>query len=114
MTIYASVPSGTPQIPLTIELWEGTDPNKVTTDLTGIDSLTIPAPLSPPNTLWQCAVTNITAFNLSYTLTADVKTTNALGNYYQVLEGMNDTLANITATKPARAWRRRTCRACWR
>ena len=92
VTIQATLPSGTPPVPLPINVWEVTDPNTAAPNPTGINSITIPSPLSPLNTLWQCGVSNTTAGTLPYTLTADVQTTNNFGNYYSVLEGMNDSL----------------------
>jgi subtilisin family serine protease len=91
--INAALGPGAPNVPLPINVWEGTDPNTQPPTVGPINNvITIPSPLSPLNTIWQCAVTNMTVNNLSYTLTVDVKTTNNLGNYYSILEGMNDSL----------------------
>ncbi len=63
-----------------------------------INTISIPpaGSLSPLNTLWQCAVTNTTGLPLPYTLSVDVQTTNAFGNYYQVLSNLNDSLDGFT------------------
>ncbi len=48
-----------------------------------------------PNTLnqdWSVEVSNVTLSPLPYILVVDVQTTNAMGNYWQVLQGMNDNL----------------------
>lgn len=94
--INATAPAGSPTNALPIDLWEGTDPNTMPPDVTGIDSITIPAPLPPPvNTLWQCAVTNETGLPLPYTLSVDVQTTNNFGNYYGVLSNLNNSLGTF-------------------
>jgi len=94
--ITATQPNGTPFVPLPINVWQGTDPNTQPPTTTGINSLTISGgALTPVNTIWSCAVSNTTASALSYNLTVDVKTTNDLGNYFQVLEGMNDSLGGF-------------------
>jgi subtilisin-like proprotein convertase family protein len=91
VTIQATLPNGTPPVPLPIYVWQGT-----TAPTIGPINNTITIPpagaLSPLNTIWQCGVSNITDGTLSYTLTVDVQTTNNFGNYYAVLEGLNDSL----------------------
>jgi len=104
VTINATLPSGTPSVPLPIYLWQGTDPNAVDPDATGTNSMTIPPDsplgLTPLNTLWQCAVTNITGFPLPYTLSVDVQTTNNFGNYYLVLSNLNNSIGTFTPPTP--------------
>jgi subtilisin-like proprotein convertase family protein len=46
---------------------------------------------------WSVVVSNVTQSPLAYTLVVDVQTTNWMGNYYQVLQGMNDSLEAPTA-----------------
>jgi choice-of-anchor C domain-containing protein len=75
---------------LPIYVWEGTDPQTTSPVLVGINSVTVPA--SPLGVEWTCAVSNTTDQAIDYDLVVDVQTTNDLGNYYQVLEGMNDSL----------------------
>ena len=65
VTISATLPSGTTTVPLPISVWKGTDPNTANPDVTGINFVTIPGPLSPLNTIWQCAVTNTTGMSLA-------------------------------------------------
>ena len=43
---------------------------------------------------WSVEVSNMTTSPLAYDLIVDVQTTNNLGNYYQVLQNMNDSLGN--------------------
>jgi len=59
-------------------------------------------------------ISNITSEPISFDLTTTIITTNGVGNGELVLSNLDNTLGRITALKPARAWRRRTCRACWR
>ena len=95
VTIQASLNDpAEPSVPLPISVWNGTDPNTADPYLMEPGFISIPpdAALNPVNTGWQCGVTNTTDVPLTYDLSVDVKTTNDLGNYYQVLEGMNDSL----------------------
>jgi len=68
--------------------------NSSTAVLGGNDLVTIPPdlPLSPVNTYWQCAASNTTSEVLPYDLIVNVQTTNDLGDYFQVLQKMNDDL----------------------
>ena len=87
--------SGASATPLPIYVWQGTDPNTPgTAKLAGTNSAVIPPalPLAPINTGWQCGVSNTTAGEVSYHLAVDVQTTNDLGDYYQVLSNLNNSL----------------------
>ncbi|MGA3143257.1 MAG: S8 family serine peptidase [Verrucomicrobiota bacterium] len=77
-------------VPLPIYVWPGTDPNTVPPVLEGTSFVSLPP--VPSNAYWQCAVSNTTSTAVIYEFIVDVQTTNDLGNYYQVLEGMNDSL----------------------
>ena len=77
-------------VPLPIYVWPGTDPNTTPPVLEGTSFVSLPP--VPSNAYWQCAVSNTTATAVIYEFIVDVQTTNDLGNYYQVLEGMNDSL----------------------
>jgi subtilisin-like proprotein convertase family protein len=93
VTIQANTTLGSPFVALPIYAWEGSDPNGPPTTPAEPDPITLPA--TPSNTGWACAASNTTSSELIYQLTVDVQTTNDLGNYYQVLEGMNDSLGGF-------------------
>lgn len=89
--------SGSPFLPMPIYLWT----NSPSPILAGTNTVNIPpdvaADLStmPLDTIWQTAASNTTPALLPYTLSVDVKTTNDLGNYYEVLQDMNDHLGTM-------------------
>ncbi len=75
---------------LPIYVWPGTDPNTTEPIFAGTDLAVLPA--TPSNIGWQCSISNTTGTALIYNLSVDVRTTNDLGNQYQILEGLNDNL----------------------
>jgi subtilisin-like proprotein convertase family protein len=87
----ATIGPGAPVVPLPIYVWPGTDPNTAAPVLEGTNFVTL-SPTLAPDTGWACGISNTTDAGFTYDLIADVQTTNDLGNYYQVLEGMNDSL----------------------
>ena len=50
------------------------------------------APLDPVGTTWYYVVANVTTQNLNLTINTDVVVTNDLGNYFEVLSNLNNTL----------------------
>jgi len=88
VTIQATPETGTNALP--IYVWLGTDPNTTPPVLEGTNFVSLPA--FPANTDWYCAISNTSTAQLIYTLTVDVQTTNDLGDYYQVLDNLNETL----------------------
>jgi subtilisin-like proprotein convertase family protein len=79
---------------LPIFAWPGTNPNSAPPILEGTNSVTVAIPAGTANRNWFAAVSNVTTAPLIYSLTADVQTTNDLGNYYQVLSNLNNTLGS--------------------
>ena len=73
---------------------------------------------------FEYAVLNTNSFPVYYNIDVFVMTTNDIGDYFQVLSNLNQSIGTcnpantdpvrIIVTKPARACRRRTCRVCWR
>ncbi|HVU08754.1 MAG TPA: S8 family serine peptidase [Verrucomicrobiae bacterium] len=86
--------SETPLPDLPIYVWPGTDPNSTAPVLVGTNSVSIPPALAlnPVGVNWSVAASNTTSRLLIYDLVVDVFTTNDSGNYYQVLQGLNDSM----------------------
>ena len=78
-----------------IYVWPGTDPQTTAGVFVGTDSAAVPSALqllSPVGVGWACEVSNITSLSLAYDMVVDVQTTNDLGNYFEVLSNMNQSL----------------------
>jgi len=90
VTIQAFAIGTSTNIPLAIYVWPGTDPNTTPPILAGTNIVVLPP--VPNNVNWQCAITNDSADALLYEFVVNVQTTNDLGNYFEVLQHMNDTL----------------------
>ena len=76
---------------LSIYVWPGTDPLTAAPIIfTGTNFVSLPA--VPSGTFWSCAVSNPNPTTISYNLVADVLTTNDLGDYFNVLSNLNDSI----------------------
>jgi subtilisin-like proprotein convertase family protein len=87
-----SSPSPFPDLPICV--WQGTDPRVSSPNLIEAGSISIPpdSTLGPIGAGWWYAVSNNTSAGVSYDLYVDIVTTNANGNYFQVLSNLNNTL----------------------
>jgi subtilisin-like proprotein convertase family protein len=85
-------PAPFPNLPILV--WKGTDPRIANPNPpTGNGSITITgAALTPVGTTWTFAVSNNTSQAVSYDLLAEIVTTNDNGNYFHVLQQLNDSL----------------------
>jgi hypothetical protein len=99
----AGAVSPLPDMP--IYVWPGTDPNTATPILAGINSVSIPA--APNGTQWSCSVSNTSGNIVDYNLVVDVQTTNDLGNYFEVLSNLNQSIGtfNPNNTEPGPYYR---------
>jgi subtilisin-like proprotein convertase family protein len=68
--------------------------NAASATLVGTNHVSLPpdAPLNPVGVSWFYAVGNVSTQAVSFDMFTDIVVTNALGNYLQVLAGMNDSL----------------------
>lgn len=78
----------------TIYLWRGTDPRVDPPDPPQTNSITAPGdvPLSPVGANWTYAISNNVSQTVNYTVVIDILTTNDLGDYLDVLHGLNDSI----------------------
>ena len=81
----------------------------------GINQVSLPPdlPLSPVGVHWYYAIGDTTTQSVSFDLITDLVVTNELGNYLQVLAGLNDSLGNTIGMNQAPAWPRPMSRARW-
>jgi subtilisin-like proprotein convertase family protein len=91
--LLPNIASPTPFPSLPILVWNGSSPRTSPPYLTGAGSVALPPPpITPVNLTWEYAVSNNTSETVSYDVQVDIVTTNDNGNYYQVLQGLNDSL----------------------
>jgi subtilisin-like proprotein convertase family protein len=86
-------PDPLPAMP--IYVWNGTDPRVAPPLGPETNIFIIPTnsiPLNPVGTVWQYAVSNSVNESVNYNLIVDILTTNDLGDYYDVLHALDDTL----------------------
>ena len=82
-----------PDLPIFIKR-TGYPTNAADADFVGTNQVSLPPDfaLSPMGTYWYYAVGNYTTQAVTFDLITDIVVTNELGNYLQVLAGMNDSL----------------------
>ncbi len=84
-------PSPFPSLPILV--WNGTSPRTSPPYQTGAGSIALPPlAITPVKATWEYAISNNTSESVNYDVLVDIVTTNDLGNYYQILQGMNDSL----------------------